>query len=213
MPSHAGPQEAMPKITLSFRERVLKVLPLEEGETLIGRAPDCDLQIDSLAVALHHARIVTRGGESVIFDLGGGLRVGGQPVREHRLADGDRVLLGKHVLTYSPEDVTTAERLAPEGPSAGAAPRRAWLQVLSGPRVGKALPLTRSLVRIGRQGEQSVIIARRANGYYVSALEGEEPPRLGDRPLGEEPQPLRDGDVLEVAGVRMQFFCEEAVQA
>ncbi len=202
----------MPKITLTFRDRVLKVFPLREGETLVGRAPDCDIQIDSLAVALHHARIVTRDGTSTIIDLGGGLRLGGGPVTEHVLSDGDRVVLGKHVLVYSPEDITRAEAQPDTAPLRPARPGRAWLQVLSGPRVGKALPLTRSLVRLGRRGEQSVIIARRANGYYVSALEGEEPPRLGDEPLGETPRPLHDGDVLEVAGVRMQFFTDENVQ-
>ena len=201
----------MPKVTLTFRERVLRIFPLREGETLIGRAPDCDIHIDSLAVAMHHARIVVHDGKAVVHDLGGGVRVGGETVTERVLRDGDRIGLGKHVLVYSSENIISE---APGAPPPGAlrAHRRAWLQVLSGPRVGKALPLTRSLVRLGKQGEQSVIIARRADGYYVSALEGEEPARVGDEPLGEAPRPLRDGDVLYVAGVRMQFFTDEGAQ-
>ena len=47
----------MAKLTLSFKDRKLKVFALAPGECVIGRDPGCTIAIDSLAVASRHARI------------------------------------------------------------------------------------------------------------------------------------------------------------
>jgi len=51
------------KLTLLFRDKLLQVHHLSEGETLIGRDPACGIHIDSLAVAPLHARLSTQGAE------------------------------------------------------------------------------------------------------------------------------------------------------
>ncbi|WP_172838765.1 FHA domain-containing protein [Solemya velesiana gill symbiont] len=47
----------MAKLTVFYKSRALDVHHLGEGETLIGRSSDCDLQIDSPAIAYEHALI------------------------------------------------------------------------------------------------------------------------------------------------------------
>jgi hypothetical protein len=78
-------------------------LPLSEGITVIGRANDADLQIPSPSLSRHHARIVVRGLEATIQDLGSrnGSWRGGQPIREATpLADGDQLTLGSASIVY-----------------------------------------------------------------------------------------------------------------
>ncbi|HZF16723.1 MAG TPA: FHA domain-containing protein [Steroidobacteraceae bacterium] len=75
---------------------------LSRGRLQIGRAPGCDLQIDSHFVSRHHCQILTSEEMSMIEDVRStnGLFVNERRVRCHRLADGDRVLVGEHVLRY-----------------------------------------------------------------------------------------------------------------
>jgi pSer/pThr/pTyr-binding forkhead associated (FHA) protein len=76
------------------------------GRLIIGRTPDNDLQVDSRVVSRHHAQVVTTSAGSVIEDLNStnGIFVRGKRVRRHRLAEGDVVHIGHHLLTYSRAD-------------------------------------------------------------------------------------------------------------
>ncbi|RMG27731.1 MAG: PilZ domain-containing protein [Gammaproteobacteria bacterium] len=67
------------------------------------------------------------------------------------------------------------------------------------------------MTRIGRRGEQTVLVARRRDGYYLSLLEGETPPERNGVPLGEHAERLENGDVLQVGSLRLQFFLESGL--
>ncbi len=75
---------------------------LSRGRLQIGRAPGCDLQIDSHFVSRHHCQILTSDEMSMIEDVRStnGLFVNERRVRAHRLRDGDKILVGEHELRY-----------------------------------------------------------------------------------------------------------------
>ena len=85
----------------------------------------------------------------------------------------------------------------------------AKLQVLSGTFAGRELALTKTLTTLGRPGIQVAAISRRAEGYFIVHVESGT---AGDFPLvngtsiGAQARPLKDNDVIQLAGVKMGFF-------
>ncbi|MFC1311876.1 MAG: hypothetical protein G8D80_17010 [gamma proteobacterium symbiont of Ctena orbiculata] len=49
------------------------------------------------------------------------------------------------------------------------------------------------------------MIARREDGYFITFLEGPNPPRINRKPMGNQAQLLTDGDIIDVGGTQMQF--------
>jgi hypothetical protein len=76
--------------------------PIEGSVVQIGRAPSCDIVLDDRNVSRRHAEIRRRGPVVVLIDLDStnGTIVNGRRVREHPLADGDRITLGNSRLTF-----------------------------------------------------------------------------------------------------------------
>jgi hypothetical protein len=92
-------------------QREFDLLP---GVTVIGSAPDADLQLAGLED--HHAEIrLEEGDEYVWVDLGsaGGSRVDGQPMGQQGLHTGDRIEVGAYTLTYAREEF--ADHGRPDG--------------------------------------------------------------------------------------------------
>ena len=79
------------------------------------------------------------------------------------------------------------------------------IQVLSGPGAGKELELKKALITLGRPGVQIAVITRRPQGYFITHVEGSHPVVNGDS-IGGQAHPLQDHDVVELAGVKMEFF-------
>jgi len=75
---------------------------LDVDTLVIGRRPECDLQIDNLTVSGTHARVITITGASFIEDLGStnGTLVNGERIDKHPLADGDLIMIGRHALRF-----------------------------------------------------------------------------------------------------------------
>ena len=88
-PAHAEPRE----------------FDLRPGVTVIGSAPDADLQLPGLDD--HHAEIRRGPGDEYVWvDLGGpaGSSVDGRPMGEQGLHTGDRIEVGSWTLTYYREE-------------------------------------------------------------------------------------------------------------
>jgi hypothetical protein len=97
----------------------------------------------------------------------------------------------------------------PPAPAAagGATPlREAAIQVLSGAAAGRTLDLTKNLTTIGKPGLQVAVITKRPNGYFITHVEGATYPTLNGASLGGQAHPLGDHDLIEIAGVKMEFF-------
>jgi len=80
------------------------------------------------------------------------------------------------------------------------------VQVLSGPRAGMERELAKNLTTLGKPGVQVAVIARRPQGYFISHVEGTTFPIVNGKTLDAQAHALADHDVIELAGVTMEFF-------
>ena len=80
------------------------------------------------------------------------------------------------------------------------------VQILSGPNAGKELPLLKALTTLGKPGVQVAVIAKRPQGYYITHVEGANFPVVNGKMLDAQAHPLNDHDIIELAGVKMEFF-------
>jgi pSer/pThr/pTyr-binding forkhead associated (FHA) protein len=91
--------------------------------------------------------------------------------------------------------------------AAVAAPvRRAILKLLSGGNAGKELELTKPLTTLGKPGVQVAVITRRPQGFFITHVEGANKPIVNGNPIEMQAHALNDRDVIELAGVKVEFF-------
>src|SRR5512145_2960365 len=220
----------MPRLVLSLDGVVLREVGLAKDRTTIGRRSHNDVVIDNLAVSGEHAVIYTSGGDVYLEDLGStnGTTVNGQPIKKHLLQSGDSVEIGKYRLKFLADgasgnegevDIDTSQPLRREFYGPGPAtiqikqpgggieevPAGAAIRILSGANEGRELQLMKALTTIGRPGHQVAVITRRPTGYFIAHVEGEVFPTVNGTNLGSAAHPLRDKDVIELAGVKMEF--------
>lgn len=86
----------------------------------------------------------------------------------------------------------------------------AAVQILSGPAAGKELELTKNLTTLGKPGVQVAVITRRPHGYFITHVEGAKFPIINGKTLDAQAHPLNDHDVVELAGVKMEFFLKNS---
>jgi pSer/pThr/pTyr-binding forkhead associated (FHA) protein len=95
----------------------------------------------------------------------------------------------------------------PVGPTGGMPLGR--LTVLNGPIAGKELELTKALITLGKPGTQVAVISRRPQGYFLTHIEsdgdGKRYPTVNGEPIGAKAYQLKDGDMIELAGIKMEF--------
>jgi len=80
------------------------------------------------------------------------------------------------------------------------------IQILSGGNAGKELELAKPLTTLGKPGVQVAVLTRRPQGYFITHVEGANPPVVNGQAIGTAPHALKDHDVVELAGVKMEFF-------
>jgi hypothetical protein len=95
---------------------------------------------------------------------------------------------------------------APSGAGAAAGGAQGTIQILSGPSAGKELPLSKPLTTLGKPGVQVAVIAKRPQGYFITHVEGASFPVVNGRQLDAQAHALTDHDVIELAGVKMEFY-------
>lgn len=95
-----------------------------------------------------------------------------------------------------------------QSPSAGAATALppAAIQVLSGPSAGRELVISKTLTTLGKPGLQVAVIAKRPHGYFLTHVEGDQHPVVNGKAIGTHPRQLHDHDIIELAGVKLEFF-------
>jgi pSer/pThr/pTyr-binding forkhead associated (FHA) protein len=211
----------MPKMIVSIDGVVIKEVQLTKDRTSLGRRPYNDIVIDNLAVSGEHAVLQMSGNEVFVEDLNStnGTYLNGKAVKKQELHNGDTVEIGKYKIKYVNEaanpgfektmmikagaaGLVTPAAAAPA--DAGASPGAA-IKVMSGAAAGREVPLVKVVTTIGKPGVAVAAITHRPHGFVVAHVEGDNKPTLNGTPIGADPVPLKNGDVLELAGTQMQF--------
>ena len=94
----------------------------------------------------------------------------------------------------------------PAAPAAGESQPLAALQILTGGAAGREIELTKNLTTLGKPGLQVAVITRRPQGYFITHVEGANFPVINGKTLDNQARQLNDHDVIELAGVKMEFF-------
>lgn len=182
------------------------------GTITIGSDPSSDIVIAAADVAPLHAAVQFGPGAGILRQGDGDfpVTVNGQPMREHRLKDGDRIGIGGYMLFYV-EEASTGQDQA-DGGTAGQNPNpdgEAFLQWMSGDHIGRVTSLRNSLTRLGKPGQDgAAVVAKRQGGYFFSAIDQEGIVKINGRPVGESTIQLKHGDLLEIGQQQLQFFRE-----
>ncbi len=214
----------MAKFTVFFKDKPIHSGIYESGVVHIGSDDSNELVVDSLAVAPIHAVVVIKGDLCVIKQLSdkSPLQINNQSVKEWNLQNNDIINIGKHNIVYN-----TTESVIPPDPAKEMSTNQdsdlfalnqmldqnpkqpeGNLQVMDGPHIGRILPLKKAMTRLGHDGASVVVISRRKDGYYVSALQGSDHLSVNKQPLGDRTVLLKHNDVIEIDSTPMQFFLE-----
>lgn len=215
----------MAKFTVFFKDKAIHSASFDSGIVHIGRDDTNEVIVDSLAVAPVHAVVVIKDGKCVIKQLSEKfpLLINNQPTKEWTLNNNDTINVGKHNIIYnSSETVIRPTVSTPFGPNrsdedleklnekltSNVRLAEAHLQIIDGPHIGRILPLKKPLTRLGQEGGSVAVIARRKDGYYVSALQSHQGLLLNKQELGERTVLLHPNDILQIEKTPMQFFEE-----
>jgi len=100
-----------------------------------------------------------------------------------------------------PSPYTSLSGTMPQVPATPAS-----IKVLNGAAAGREVTLTKVVTTVGKPGVQVASITKRPNGYAFAHVEGSARPSINGVPLVGDSVPLRNGDVIELAGTQMQFI-------
>ncbi len=136
------------------------------------------------------------------------------PAAEHHVATGVFAApapqsIAPSPVQSSPVQPSPAQPAAQSAPQPGAAIPLAALQILSGPNAGRELDLVKSLTTLGKPGVQVAVLTRRPHGYFITHVEGANYPSLNGNALNEQPNKLSNHDIIELAGIKMEFYFKD----
>jgi hypothetical protein len=116
--------------------------------------------------------------------------------------------MASHTISLAmPEAAPRAETAAaPDLPAAEAVKSHPVIQILNGQNAGKELELTKTLTSLGKPGVQVAVITRRPHGYFLTHVQGDHYPMVNGQALDAHPRQLADHDVIELTGVKMEFY-------
>ena len=225
----------MGKLVVSLDGVVIKEVQITKDKTTLGRRPYNDIVIDNLAVSGEHAVLQMVGADVFIEDLNStnGTYINGKAIKKQLLTHNDTVEIGKYKIKYlvdeggdyektmimrpgaAPPPYASHHAAASGHPGLGspfsaapaAAPvQAALIKVLNGAAAGREVTLTKVVTTVGKPGVQVASITKRPNGYAFAHVEGATKPSVNGMPLVGDSVPLRNGDVIELAGTQMQFI-------
>lgn len=116
-----------------------------------------------------------------------------------------------HTLPLAAPEAAPAGHGAQPAPVSAPAPTEkkeihAAIQILNGPNIGKELELVKTLTSLGKPGIQVAVITKRPMGYFLTHVQGDLHPAVNGQTLDAHPRQLMDHDIIELAGVKMEFY-------
>lgn len=218
----------MAKLVVSRDGALIESRFIGERRLVIGRAEGVDVRLEDPALSKQHAAVNVVGNDHILQDLGSanGTFVNEQRIERHLLRHGDVVRLASFHIRYVDHKsvvVPDGERTAflrtgefvvvgnEAGGLAGLAPaarqsavklQRGALRIVKGKRAGGKVKLDRAVVALGDEAHRAAIL-RRPGSLCVAHVSGDRV-RVNGSAIGPGWQPLRDRDVVEVAGERYE---------
>lgn len=218
------------KLLVKLHGQGSRSIDLTEDSFAIGRKSDNDLSIDDHTVSSRHAKIVRVQSVYFIEDLKStnGTAVNGKPVERAQLHDADVITIGQHRLIFqdtapSPVANTPApsdldQTIVMSGKPLSAVPSiTAKLLITAGKTDRLEYHLTKTANLIGSQDgaaiqltgwfapKSAALISSRGSVFTISPSQGTKRLMVNGKSVSSE-QPLKNGDVIDVAGVSMSFY-------
>ena len=136
------------------------------------------------------------------------------PASGNSQADFEKTMILRPGVNRTPEpkrSFSDTQAGVPKPPAATAsvpvtATPSAAIQLLNGGNAGKELELTKTLTTLGKPGMQVAVIAKRPHGFFITHVEGAQFPIVNGESLDAQAHQLKDHDVIEIAGIKMEFF-------
>lgn len=225
----------MPKLVLMHDGAVIREYPLDKERITVGRRPNNDIQLDDQTVSGTHAIFLVLHNVYVEDQNStNGVLLNGKRVGKRQLEHGDIVRIGRHELKFIDDKAQNFERTviintntaaptpaaAPASPSSvGVSPATPApapspvatpmvVRIVSGPKNGTIIELKKPYTTLGTPGGEMAVIAKRGSRFFLMPMQGtatSKPPTLNGQRLHAESQVLSLGDIIEVAGSRLQF--------
>lgn len=192
------------KFVVMEQGRVISDVPINSGNTTIGRHVSNDIRLDHPSVSGHHAVVVSLDEHAFIRDLvsTNGTMINGTRITKQHLRPGDHVGIGPYDLHYLLETPKAADG-DPATPSNQCATMRPALFVLTGPGSGRRIELVKQVTHLGKAGEHAGVITRTAHGFELTAYA--DAVLLNGKPVDSPAVPLASGDLIDIADARLQF--------
>lgn len=208
----------MAKLTVFFKDKPIHTSLFEKGMVRIGRDETNDITIDSLAIAPAHAVVIIREDSCSIKQLNYDfpLILNGVKIKAATVKDNDTVSLGKHVIVFNLDEAQTPPASIAESTEVNLNllksnskqnPLPAGnFQILDGNDIGKIIPIRKTILQIGHNGNGMVAISKRKDGYFVSILENKGTITLNNQVIDNDSIKLHDNDILVINKRSLQFF-------
>ena len=218
------------KLLVKLHGQGSRSIELTGDQFTIGRKPDNDLPIEDHTVSSRHANIVRVQSVYFLEDLKStnGTAVNGRPIERAQLHDADVITIGQHRLIFqdspsSPTETAAApadldQTIAISGKQlTGAASMTAKILVTAGKTDRLEYPLTKAANLIGSQEGAAIrlsgwfapraaaLISTRGSVWSISPSQGTKRLMVNGKTVSAQQQ-LKDGDVIDVAGVSMTFY-------
>jgi FHA domain len=224
-----GAVEAERKLILTLEGKIIREFSVGKNNLSIGRKHTNDIQLNDLTLSGRHALISSIPDYVFIEDLGStnGTLVNGNHVKKVALEHGDVIQIGHHQLTYmcepeahyEPTMFVTAELDDTQFIYADEIPADmvkglalGGLRTVAGLNSKPVMELRKTYNTIGFHGKRMALIARSSEGYSITSVisvrsrRASDIPRVNDFLLGTEQLFLKDGDIIEIAGFKVQFY-------
>ena len=222
-----------PRLIVKYQGTVIQEMELKDAQLTIGRKNDNNLVIEDPSVSGHHAKIVKIQSVFFVEDLGStnGTVINNKAVDRCQLQDSDMIMIGNHRLVFqdvvkpsvvpdwSPTDEAD-QTMVIKGPKprdgGNTSPKPGTLKIVAGRTDLHEYQLNHQLTVIGSEDGAAVklrgwfapkvaaMIGRCGDGYYASAVQGGKKLWVNGQVVKSQVD-LKDGDRLEVAGVKMYF--------
>ena len=220
-----------PKLLVKLQGQGSRTIELARDTFTIGRKADNDLWIDDHTVSGHHAKIVKVQSVYFLEDLKStnGTSLNGKPVERVQLHDADVITIGRHRMIFQESapapTITSSSSIDLELTMAikgnelreGASAAIATVLVTAGNTERMEYHLTKPANLIGSQQgaairltgwfapKSAALITNRRGTHSISPSQGAKKLLVNGQEVSGQQQ-LKNGDVIDVAGVSMTFY-------